>query len=78
MYLMMPTCLACSFAFCLPVATPPNAIVAMECNLKSSEMIKVGLMVQLISLIAIIAIFPHLGSVIWDFEHFPDWARANA
>ncbi|EFA05193.2 protein I'm not dead yet [Tribolium castaneum] len=77
MFLMMPVNLSCSFAFCLPVATPPNAIVAMSCNVKTTEMIKVGLLVEVIALVMLLLIFPNLGSVIWDFNSFPDWAKKD-
>ncbi|CAH1382338.1 unnamed protein product [Tenebrio molitor] len=75
MYLMMPVCLACSFAFCLPVSTPPNAIAAAPCNMRTFEMIKVASVIEVIAIVMLIAIFPFLGSLIWDFETFPEWAR---
>jgi sodium-dependent dicarboxylate transporter 2/3/5 len=75
MYLMMPVCLACSFAFCLPVSTPPNAIAAAPCNMRTFEMIKVASVIEVIAMVMLIAIFPFLGSLIWDFETFPEWAR---
>ncbi|KAJ8956308.1 hypothetical protein NQ318_015044 [Aromia moschata] len=74
MYLMMPAALCCSYAYCLPVSTPPNAIAAGPCNMPSTEMAKAGLGVTLISLAVLFGIFPYYGGVIWDFDTFPDWA----
>nr|CAD7427794.1 unnamed protein product [Timema monikensis] len=38
LYFMMPAVLCCSYAFMLPVATPPNAIVMASSNMKSKDM----------------------------------------
>jgi sodium-dependent dicarboxylate transporter 2/3/5 len=39
--------IACSYAFMLPVATPPNAIVFGFGNIKISEMVKIGFILNL-------------------------------
>lgn len=75
MYLMMPAALSCSFSYCLPVSTPPMAIAAAPCNMRSTEMTKAGLGVIFISLITLFAVFPLLGNIIWDLDSFPEWAK---
>lgn len=73
MYLMMPAALSCSFSYCLPVSTPPMAIAAAPCNMRSTEMTKAGLGVVVISLVTLFVTFPLLGSLIWDLDTFPTW-----
>ncbi|ERL85405.1 hypothetical protein D910_02825 [Dendroctonus ponderosae] len=75
MYLMMPATLSCSFSYCLPISTPPMAIAAAPCNMRSTEMAKAGLGVAIISLATLFAVFPFLGSYIWNFDTFPEWAN---
>lgn len=49
----LATCYACSFSFCLPVATPPNAIVYSSGYIRITEMIKVGLLCNVTGIIII-------------------------
>ncbi len=39
LYLLLPVTLSCSYAFMLPVATPPNAIVYSSSGVNTSEMV---------------------------------------
>ena len=39
LYLLLPVTLSCSYAFMLPVATPPNAIVYSASGMKTTEMV---------------------------------------
>lgn len=53
LYLAVPAALAASFAFMLPVATPPNAIVFASGQLKIVEMVRAGFVMNLISIVLI-------------------------
>ena len=50
---MVGATLAASCAFMLPVATPPNAVVFGSNYLKISDMVRVGILMNLISIIII-------------------------
>ncbi|XP_074041119.1 protein I'm not dead yet [Leptinotarsa decemlineata] len=74
MFLMMPSSLSCSLAFCLPVSTPPNAIAAAPCNMPTWEMMKVGFGMIVIAAGVLFCIYPFYGTLIWDFDTYPTWA----
>ncbi|MGY8915997.1 MAG: anion permease, partial [Flavobacteriales bacterium] len=56
-YLLLPVTMASSCAFMLPMATPPNAIVFASGYIKVSQMAKVGLILNLISVVILIFMF---------------------
>ena len=41
LYLCIPACLACTYAFMLPVATPPNAVVFSFGYVKTADMVRI-------------------------------------
>ncbi|QYJ79198.1 DASS family sodium-coupled anion symporter [Shewanella acanthi] len=54
--------IAASCAFMLPVATPPNAIVYGSGHVKQSEMVRVGMIVNFLSML-VLAVIAHM---FWD------------
>jgi solute carrier family 13 (sodium-dependent dicarboxylate transporter), member 2/3/5 len=65
LFLVIPTTLAASCAFMLPVGTPPNAIVYATGKIKLQDMIKVGFVLNLIYVFFISAITIFLGNLIF-------------
>lgn len=65
--LMVAAILASSCAFMLPVATPPNAVVFSSGKIRMGEMVKTGLVLNLISILLIF-----LFVVLWWPLVFPD------
>ena len=57
LYLLIPVTIASSCAFMLPMATPPNAIVFASGYIKVYQMARVGIILNLISVILLILLF---------------------
>ena len=76
LFLMIPTTISCSFAFMLPVATPPNAIIFGTNKIKIKDMVRIGLWLNLIGAILITISIYLIGKTVFgiDFAHFPEWA----
>lgn len=55
--LCLPITIAASCAFMLPMATPPNAIVFSSQQIQVKDMVRVGLVLNIVSVIVIFAIF---------------------
>ncbi|XP_010594823.1 Na(+)/citrate cotransporter isoform X2 [Loxodonta africana] len=77
LYVMLPCTLSASFAFMLPVATPPNAIAFAYGHLKVSDMVKTGVMMNIIGVFCVFLAVNTWGRVIFDLDHFPDWANVT-
>ncbi|XP_034237208.1 protein I'm not dead yet [Thrips palmi] len=71
LYFMIPATLCCSYAFMLPVATPPNAIVMAASNMRPSDMIKAGMGMNVLCLVTLFIVFPTLGSWLYGLDVFP-------
>lgn len=59
-YLLIPVTIASSCAFMLPMATPPNAIVFASGYIKVHQMAKVGIILNLISVLLLIFVFQYV------------------
>ncbi|NJX14516.1 SLC13 family permease [Tamlana crocina] len=57
LHLLIPVTIASSCAFMLPMATPPNAIVFASGHVKVSQMARVGIVLNIISVLLLIILF---------------------
>ncbi|XP_069000062.1 Na(+)/citrate cotransporter-like isoform X1 [Embiotoca jacksoni] len=78
LYVMIPCTLSASFAFMLPVATPPNAIVFSYGYLKVSDMARTGVVMNVIGIGCISLAINSWGRVLFSLDSFPQWANITA
>ncbi|XP_012942314.1 solute carrier family 13 member 5 [Aplysia californica] len=71
LYYMFPVALSCSFAFMLPVATPPNAIVFAYGRIKISDMVKAGFVMNILAVPILVGMTATVGDAIFDFSNIP-------
>ncbi|CAH1802587.1 unnamed protein product, partial [Owenia fusiformis] len=74
---MIPATLACSFAFMLPVATPPNAIVFTYGHLRIIDMVKTGIAMNIFCVLIVTFSITTYGTAFFKLDTFPDWAMRD-
>ncbi|KAK3596749.1 hypothetical protein CHS0354_036374 [Potamilus streckersoni] len=72
-YLMSSVAIACSFAFMLPAATPPNAIVFSSGYLSIPDMALTGLLMNIVAVLSLTVGINTWGKVIYDFDTIPSF-----
>ena len=74
--LMLPATLSASCAFMLPIATPPNAIVFSSGEVEMKDMVRAGLVLNLVGVIVITTLFFLVSSKLLglDLSTMPVWA----
>jgi len=77
LYLMIPATVCASFAFMLPVATPPNAIVFATGRLTVWDMAKAGFGMNIIGILVVTLSINTWGYSYYGLSEFPDWAMAG-
>ena len=75
LYLMIPATVTCSYAFMLPVAPPPNAIAHEASGMKTSQMIKVGFLMNILALVVNMVAINTYGVLMFNLNEFPAWAN---
>ena len=70
---MLPATIAASFAFMMPVATPPNAVIFGSGKLRIKEMVKAGIGMNIIAIIIWFAVFYFIAIPFLGLDSMPDW-----
>jgi sodium-dependent dicarboxylate transporter 2/3/5 len=65
MLLMVPVAVAASFGFVLPVSTPPNAIASSSGFVKTKTMAKIGLPLNIITIVSTAVLTTLLVPLVW-------------
>jgi len=73
-FFTLPAGIACSYAFALPVSTAPNAIVFGHSTMKTTDMLKAGMMMNFICVTVLILAINTYGVPLFGLNQFPDWA----
>lgn len=76
LFLMIPATIACSFAFMLPVATPPNAIVFGTGKVPITAMVRTGFVFNALGVALLTAGMVLAGGTLFGIElgTMPEWA----
>lgn len=74
LYIMIPATLACSYAFMLPVATPPNAIAFSHGTISVMDMARTGFILNIVCVLVANFTINTFGTWIFDVKSYPDWA----
>ncbi|GFQ87588.1 hypothetical protein TNCT_645001, partial [Trichonephila clavata] len=75
LFLMLPVSIVCSYAFMLPVATPPNAIAFESGNMNTVDMAKPGIVMNFVCCGVQLFMLNTLGVAMFDLNTFPSWAN---
>ncbi|MCL4146313.1 UNVERIFIED_CONTAM: hypothetical protein GTU68_041220 [Idotea baltica] len=78
LYLMLPATLCCSYAFMLPVATPPNAIVFGAANIDSKVMMKAGFVPNILCVLVVTFMINTYAIPVLGISTMPAWANSSS
>ncbi|KAM3925210.1 solute carrier family 13 member 1 [Leptodactylus fuscus] len=74
LYILIPTTLCTSFAFLLPVANPPNAIVFSYGHLQVMDMVKAGLGINILGVMVVMLCISTWAIPMFRLDVYPSWA----
>uniref|UniRef100_A0A673VCZ2 Solute carrier family 13 member 3 n=1 Tax=Suricata suricatta TaxID=37032 RepID=A0A673VCZ2_SURSU len=78
LYLMIPGTVGCSYAFMLPVSTPPNSIAFASGHLLVKDMVRTGLLMNLMGILLLSVAMNTWAQTIFQLGTFPDWADIHS
>uniref|UniRef100_A0A672S478 Solute carrier family 13 member 3 n=1 Tax=Sinocyclocheilus grahami TaxID=75366 RepID=A0A672S478_SINGR len=75
LYFMIPATTGCSYAFMLPVSTPPNSIAFASGHLMVKDMVKTGFVMNILGILCVSLAVNTWGLHMFNLHTYPDWAR---
>ncbi|XP_036961599.1 solute carrier family 13 member 3 isoform X1 [Acanthopagrus latus] len=75
LYFMIPATVGCSYAFMLPVSTPPNSIAFASGHLMVKDMVKTGFVMNILGVLSVTLAMNTWGVAMFDLHSYPEWAR---
>ncbi|XP_029362468.1 Na(+)/dicarboxylate cotransporter 3 [Echeneis naucrates] len=76
LYFMIPATVGCSYAFMLPVSTPPNSIAFASGHLMVKDMVKTGFVMNILGVLSVALAMNTWGIAMFDLSTYPEWAQA--
>ena len=73
--LVLSSVVTCSYAFMLPVATAPNAIVYSASSMSTKDMASTGFAMNIICVVMTTIAINTYGVLMFDLNSFPEWAK---
>ncbi|XP_006839286.1 PREDICTED: solute carrier family 13 member 3 isoform X3 [Chrysochloris asiatica] len=77
LYVMIPGTVSCSYAFMLPVSTPPNSIAFSSGHLLVKDMVRTGFLMNLMGVLLLNLAINTWAQTIFQLGTFPDWANIH-
>ncbi|XP_069611775.1 Na(+)/dicarboxylate cotransporter 3 [Ranitomeya imitator] len=78
LYLMIPGTVGCSYAFMLPVSTPPNSIAFSTGHLLVKDMARTGLLMNVMGVLLLSLAMNTWASSLFELGTFPDWVNIHS
>uniref|UniRef100_A0A3Q3RHN1 Solute carrier family 13 member 3 n=1 Tax=Mastacembelus armatus TaxID=205130 RepID=A0A3Q3RHN1_9TELE len=75
LYFMIPATVGCSYAFMLPVSTPPNSIAFASGLLMVKDMVKTGFVMNILGILSVSLAMNTWGVAMFNLNTYPEWTR---
>uniref|UniRef100_A0A3Q3GLT6 Solute carrier family 13 member 3 n=1 Tax=Kryptolebias marmoratus TaxID=37003 RepID=A0A3Q3GLT6_KRYMA len=75
LYFMIPATVGCSYAFMLPVSTPPNSIAFASGHLMVKDMVKTGFVMNILGILSVSLAMNTWGVAMFSLNTYPEWAH---
>uniref|UniRef100_A0A3Q1GR75 Solute carrier family 13 member 3 n=1 Tax=Acanthochromis polyacanthus TaxID=80966 RepID=A0A3Q1GR75_9TELE len=75
LYFMIPATVGCSYAFMLPVSTPPNSIAFASGHLMVKDMVRTGIVMNILGVLSVALAMNTWGIAMFNLNTYPEWAQ---